>query len=117
MRFEFQVPTRILFGSGTVKEVAPLAKPLGQRALVITGGDPGRAAPLLEQLRAQGCAVAVFSVPGEPTIERVRSGVECAREAGCDLVVGLGGGSVLDAGKAVAAILSNGGDPLDYLEL
>jgi alcohol dehydrogenase class IV len=117
MRFEFHVPTRILFGSGTVKEVAPLAKPLGQRALVVTGRDPGRVAPLLEQWQAQGLDLVAFSVPGEPTVERVRSGVERAREAGCDLVVGLGGGSVLDAGKAVAALLTNGGDPLDYLEV
>jgi len=117
MRFEFHVPTRVLFGPGTVKEAAPSAKALGGRALLITGRDPRRAAPLLEQLKAQGLGVTVFSVPGEPTVERVRAGVERAREEGCDLVVGFGGGSVLDAGKAVAALLTNAGDPLDYLEV
>src|SRR4030042_2643781 len=103
MRFEFSTPTRILFGPGAVQEVAPAAKALGERALVVTGGDPGRAGPLVEQLQAQGIAVAAFSVPGEPTLERVRAGVERAREADCGLVIGFGGGSVLDAGKAIAA--------------
>lgn len=117
MRFEFSTPTRILFGPGAVREVAPAAKVLGERALVVAGRDPERAGPLVEHLRTQGVAAAVFSVPGEPTVERVRGGVERARETGCDLVVGFGGGSVLDAGKAVAALLTNGGDPLDYLEV
>jgi alcohol dehydrogenase class IV len=117
MRFEFSTPTRILFGPGAVREVAPAAKALGERALVVAGRDPERAGPLVEHLRTQGVAVTVFSVPGEPTIERVRGGVERARETDCVLVVGFGGGSVLDAGKAVAALLTNGGDPLDYLEV
>ena len=117
MRFEFSTPTRILFGPGAVREVAPAAKVLGERALVVAGRDPERAGPLVEHLRTQGVAVATFSVPGEPTVERVRGGVERARETDCDLVVGFGGGSVLDAGKAVAALLANGGDPLDYLEV
>jgi len=117
MRFEFSTPTRILFGPGAVREVAPAAKVLGERALVVAGRDPERAGPLVEHLRTQGVAVATFSVPGEPTVERVRGGVERARETDCDLVVGFGGGSVLDAGKAVAALLTNGGDPLDYLEV
>ena len=117
MRFEFSTPTRNLFGPGAVREVAPAAKALGERALVVTGRDPGRAGPLVEHLQAQGVAVAAFSVPGEPTIERVRAGVERAQAEGCDLVVGFGGGSVLDAGKAMAALLTNAGDPLDYLEV
>lgn len=47
----------------------------------------------------------------------VREAVECAKKADCDLVIGLGGGSALDAGKAAAALLANGGDPEDYLEV
>jgi len=116
MRFEFASATRILFGPGVLQEVIPAAKALGERALVVRGRDPGRAAPLTEKLTAQGCAVVAFGVPGEPTVERVRAGVAQAREFGCDLVIGFGGGSVLDAGKAIAALLTNGGDPLDYLE-
>jgi alcohol dehydrogenase class IV len=117
MRFEFATATRILFGSGVMSEAAPAAKALGRQALVITGKDAGRAAPLVEGLRAHGIATEAFGVTGEPTVELVRAGVERAREAGCDLVIGLGGGSVLDAGKAIAALLTNAGDPLDYLEV
>jgi alcohol dehydrogenase class IV len=56
-------------------------------------------------------------VAGEPTTDLVRNGVALARETGCDLVIGCGGGSAIDAGKAIAALLANGGDPLDYLEV
>jgi alcohol dehydrogenase class IV len=117
MRFEFATATRILFGSGVFSEVAPAAMALGRQALVVTGRDLGRAKPLVEQLALQGVAVVSFGVAGEPTVDLVRAGAARAREAGCDLVIGLGGGSVLDAGKAIAALLTNSGDPLDYLEV
>ena len=117
MRFEFATATRILFGPGTLAEVAPAAKALGKRALLVVGRDVERAEPLRERLGAHGVATVVRSVGGEPTVPLVRAEVERAREAGCDLVVGFGGGSVLDAGKAIAALLANGGDPLDYLEV
>jgi alcohol dehydrogenase class IV len=68
-------------------------------------------------LDAQGIEAETFAVPHEPTTDLVREGTELAREAGCDVVIGIGGGSVIDAGKAVAALLTNGGVPLDYLEV
>ncbi len=65
----------------------------------------------------QGVSYTAFTVSGEPTTETARQGTQQARQAGCDFVIGLGGGSVLDTGKAIAALLTNGGDPLDYLEV
>jgi alcohol dehydrogenase class IV len=56
-------------------------------------------------------------VAAEPTVELARAGVAAAREHGADIVAAIGGGSVIDAGKAVAMLLGNGGDPLDYLEV
>lgn len=117
MRFEFATATRIMFGPGAAQAVASTAAALGRRPLVVTGQRPERAQWLLEQLRQQGLAPAQFSVAGEPTIETARAGVQQARAAGSDLVIGLGGGSVLDAAKAIAVLLTNGGDPLDYLEI
>jgi alcohol dehydrogenase class IV len=117
MRFEFATATRILFGPGTVREAAPLAVSFGQRALFVTGSTVERAAPFLALLKAQGIETVIFQVIGEPTVETVLAGVERAREAACDLVIGMGGGSVVDTGKAVAALLTNGGEPLDYLEV
>jgi alcohol dehydrogenase class IV len=117
MRFEFATATRILFGRGVFTEVGSLAADFGRHAFVVIGRNRSRAQPLFDLLAAQQIDSLAFSVGGEPTVDLVRQGTERAREAKCDLVVGLGGGSVLDAGKAIAALLANGGDPLDYLEI
>ena len=117
MRFEFATATRIIFGTGTLREVGPLAAGMGNRALVVTGRRVERAKPLLDDLAAQGVEAVAFSVAGEPTTEGVCLGAQRGREADCDLVIGFGGGSVLDTGKAVAALLTNGGVPDDYLEV
>jgi alcohol dehydrogenase class IV len=117
MRFEFATATRIIVGPGTLREVGPIAAQMGSRALVVTGRTPARAAPLLDQLAAHEVETVSYAVAGEPTVDVAREGTRRAREAGCDLVIGFGGGSALDTGKAVAALLTNGGDPLDYLEV
>ncbi len=117
MRFEFATAQRILFGPQTVKEAARLAAEAGRHALVVAGADTRRAAPLLQRLQESGVATAVFSVAGEPDLETVRRGAALARREHCDLVASFGGGSVLDAGKAIAAMMSNDGDILDYIEI
>ena len=117
MNFDFAAPQRILFGPGTLKQAGHLARELGCRALVVTGRDPARAAPLLRLLEAQGMAATVFQIPGEPTTDLVRQGTAQAVEAGAELVIGFGGGSPLDSAKAIAALAANGGDPLDYMEV
>jgi alcohol dehydrogenase class IV len=114
MRFEFATANRILFGPGALKEAGPIVRELGRRALVVTGRHAG---PLLALLQAAGVDAVTLAVTGEPTTDLARAGTALAREAGCDLVIGCGGGSAIDAGKAIAALLANGGDPLDYLEV
>ncbi|MEW5801694.1 MAG: iron-containing alcohol dehydrogenase [bacterium] len=117
MRFEFATATRIIFGQGTLQEVAPLAAGMGNRALVVTGSSLERSLSLLSQLREHRIEPVTFHVPGEPTTDIALAGVRTAREAECDLVIGLGGGSVLDTGKVIAALLTNRGDLMDYLEI
>jgi alcohol dehydrogenase class IV len=117
MRFEFATATRIIFGAGTLREVGPLAREFGSRALVVTGADPRRAEPLLGLLREQGLGSATFSVCGEPEIKTVGEGVALAKQEKCGVVIAFGGGSPLDAGKAIAAMLANAGELLDYLEV
>ena len=117
MRFEFASAGRVVFGAGVLREAGPIARSMGSRALVVTGRQADRAGPLLADLRAQGVGVATYSLAGEPTTGIVRQATQEAREAACDLVMGIGGGSVLDTGKAIAALLANGGDPLDYMEV
>jgi alcohol dehydrogenase class IV len=117
MQFQFATATRIIFGPKTFKEAGRLAKELGTRALVVAGRDVGRAAALLQLLRGSGVDSLVYSVVGEPDLESVRRGAARARQEKCDLVVSIGGGSVLDAGKAIAAMMTNAGDLLDYVEI
>lgn len=110
MRFEFATAHRIRFGGGVAQEIGSLAAQMGTRALVVTGQN--RTLPFLDSLTIP---YTLFSVDREPTIELALLGVEQSRD--CDLVIGIGGGSALDAGKAIAALATNPGDPLDYLEV
>jgi len=117
MRFEFATATRIIFGSGTLKEVGPIAKSMGKRALLVTGSKPERAQPLIDFLLQADLQANTYPVTGEPDIPNVEAGVATARKSQCDVVIGFGGGSVIDAGKAIAAMLTNSGELLDYLEV
>ena len=117
VRFEFATAGRVLFGAGTVRELGGIAKPLGRRTLMVTGRHTERARPVLAQLAAQEISAVVFPVPGEPTTHLATAGVDLARREQCDLVVAFGGGSAIDAAKAIAALLTNGGELLDYLEV
>ncbi len=117
MQFEFATATRILFGDGRAQEAAPLAAAMGRRALVIRPGPGERSALLIARLNALGVETAVFTVEGEPKVTTVVEGTRIANEMHCEVVLGCGGGSVIDAGKAIAALMRNPGDPLDYLEV
>jgi len=113
-RFEFATAGRVLAGPGRAAELPGVLAGLGSRVLVCTGANPERHAGLLTGL---GLPAAMLEVDAEPTVELARAGVGAAREHGADVVVAIGGGSVIDTGKAVAMLLGNGGDPLDYLEV
>jgi alcohol dehydrogenase class IV len=115
--FELAAPARIIFRAGACGDVGEIARELGAHALLVTGRSAARAAAVTAPLAAAGVRFTSFAVAGEPTVEVARTGVATALEAGCDLVIGCGGGSALDAAKAIAALLGNGGDPLDYLEV
>jgi alcohol dehydrogenase class IV len=117
MRFEFATAARVIFGPGVLREVGPLARGFAPRALVVTGANPGRAEPLLALLREHGVGAITLPVSGEPEIKTVQQGVALARQEKCGLVISFGGGSALDAAKAIAAMLTNTGELLDYLEV
>jgi alcohol dehydrogenase class IV len=115
--FAFATAGRIAFGSGVSGQAPSIAATLGRRAFILTGATPARSAWLVEGLRAAGPDVVTFAVAGEPKVDTVRRSVVAAREFGADVILAIGGGSVIDAGKATAALLREAGDPLDYLEV
>jgi alcohol dehydrogenase class IV len=117
LRFEFATATRIVFGEGALREAGPMAKEFGRRALIVTGRSAVRARGLNQLLDEQGIAHSTLTTFGEPTIQDVRQGVQRARREGCDFIVGFGGGSAIDTGKAIAALMTNEGDVFDYLEV
>ncbi|MBW0001614.1 MAG: iron-containing alcohol dehydrogenase [Verrucomicrobia bacterium] len=115
--FEFATAARIVFGNGAFQHVGEHARALGRRALVITGRDAGRAKPLQGLLAAEEIEAGVFSIAGEPSVDQVVRALEQVRQTERDLIIGFGGGSAVDAAKAVAALATNPGEPLDYLEV
>jgi alcohol dehydrogenase class IV len=115
--FSFATAGRILFGPGTVNHVADLAAPMARHVLLVTGATPARADGLAADLVRAGLQMARFAVDREPDVAGVTAGAQLARAKGCDMVIGFGGGSVMDAAKAIAALITNPGPVTDYLEV
>jgi len=116
VNFEFAAPTRIIFGEGRLADVPKIVSTMGSRTLVVEGRS-GRAESLVRQLGDVGLATTTLQVSSEPTIALVEAGLAQARRERCDVVVALGGGSVVDAGKAISALLTNDAPVRDYLEV
>jgi alcohol dehydrogenase class IV len=117
VQFAFATATEIAFGPGARTIVAGRARIAGSRVLVVTGRSVQPSAEVLASLHASGLPLVRWPVDGEPTVAAARAAVEAGRQHRADVVVACGGGSAIDLGKAVAALLANPGDPLDYLEV
>jgi len=116
IQFEFATATRVIFGAGKLKEIGPITANIGQYALIVQGGNADRSLPLRSVLEGAGISYSTLEIGGEPAIEDIVQGVRKAREANCDLIIGFGGGSVVDSAKAIAALTTNPGEVIDYLE-
>lgn len=121
MRYEFATAGRVVFGPGSSADILALAEPLGRALLLVhSAGAPARGGPaaeLIRRLHESGRVVASLAASGEPTVAAAEAGAALARERGCDALVAVGGGSVLDTAKAVAALTANDGGALRYLEV
>ena len=113
--FEFATANRIIFGAGKLSELGRQIESNTKRLLFVHGRSSRGIPRVREILAGLDIDLTEFEVHGEPTIEGVRAGTEIAR--GCDAIIGLGGGSVLDTGKAIAALVNNPGDVFEYLEV
>lgn len=111
---------RIEFGAGHVQKLPDIVARYGSHALFVLGGRSFRASsfaePLFESLRARGCDWETVSVVSEPSPELIDQTVAAMRGRSIDVVVGIGGGSVLDAAKAIAGLLRPGNSVMDHLE-
>jgi len=119
MSFEFNTPSRILFGRGQIERLADLGPAFGSSAMLVHAGIE-TAAPvrrIVKMLEAKQVKLTLIRQRGEPKAQDVDSAAEKARRLECDVVIGLGGGSAIDAAKAIAGLLGNGGNVLDYVEV
>jgi len=111
---------KIVFGAGRIKELPALATPYGKRMVLVTGQRSFRhseaGAELDRALSAQGFSVQRVTISGEPSPDEIDLIVEALRQGVCDVVVGIGGGSVLDAAKAIAGLLPRGDSVMEFLE-
>jgi alcohol dehydrogenase class IV len=117
MKFHFATASRIVFGCGKSDNLGEFVAEFGSRALLVTGSISNRFPSALSSLDRAKITYEVFEIASEPTIELVLRGIERAKEIGCEMVISIGGGSVIDGGKAIAVLMVNSGDPLDYLEV
>lgn len=115
--FQFSAPAQIEFGSGRARTVLAEIERYGIRVLLVCGKNHQRHSGLVQQIQKRAQSVTQIEVSGEPNTVLVEKGVLRARQAGCDLIVALGGGSVIDTGKAIAALATNRGPIADYLEV
>jgi alcohol dehydrogenase class IV len=117
MQFQFATAGQIAFGVGVRRVVAEEARRWGTRILLVTGGDRSRFDWLVEDVERQGAVALVLPQTGEPTVTGVAAQLATVRRWAPDVVIGAGGGAALDAAKALAALVPNEGQPLDYLEV
>ena len=120
MNFDFNNPTKILFGSGKLNELGSQPLPGKKALLLMSGGKSAKVSGAydrtLEQLHKAGVEAAEFAkVMENPVKDMVMEGAAFAKENGCDFIVALGGGAVLDSAVAVAAMATNPGDLWDYV--
>ena len=116
MQFSFQTATNIIFKSYATKNLKDTIKPYGKRILLVLGKNMKRHQEIIDQLLTM-YTVDLFQVPYEPTLTLVLEGVKKAKVCKCDVVLAIGGGSVIDTAKAISALTVQEGDVLDYLEI
>ena len=120
MEFNYFLPVNIVFGSGKVLETGELTRPYGKKALIVTGKSSAKKSGLYDKvndsLKAAGLETVLFDkVSQNPLTTTAQEGADFAKANGCDVVVAIGGGSIMDCAKAIAFLSKNDGDINDYI--
>ncbi|USD42178.1 iron-containing alcohol dehydrogenase [Vibrio sp. SCSIO 43135] len=115
--FQFMTSTRIIFGEGALQSSLSTLNQYGYSVLLVTGQDPSRSEIVVNYLKSQSMRYQHVAVSGEPNITMIEETAVVGRRFKPDMVVSIGGGSVIDMGKALAAIIPNQGDVYDYVEV
>ena len=120
MEFNYNLPVNIIFGCGKIKELGKETAKYGKKAIIVTGRRSSKESGLLEKsvnlLAEEGVNGVIFNqVAKNPLVSTVHEGAEIARKENCDVVVALGGGSIMDAAKAIALMAVNEGSAVDYM--
>ena len=120
MRFQYYLPVNIVFGQGRVEEAGALTAPYGTKALIVTGRSSARRSGLYDRvknsLEAAGISSVLFDkVTQNPLTTTAEEGAAFAKDNGCDVVVAIGGGSIIDCAKGIAFLAANDGDINDYI--
>ncbi len=116
-RFEFATAKWIIFGESSAEKIVDNALNLGSKPLIVTGRNQNRCKFLLDDFSKRHVKFEIYSVKGEPTTGIVTECLNLAKSSKIDVIIGIGGGSAIDTGKAVSALITNGGDLFDYLEV
>ncbi|BCZ47513.1 alcohol dehydrogenase [Clostridium gelidum] len=120
MKFNYNLPINLLFGRGRINEVGSEVAKYGKKALIVTGRGSTKKSGLLDKavnlLKEANIECEIFDkVEQNPLITTVYDGVDVIKETGCDVVLGIGGGSIMDAAKSIAFSAKNPGDISEYI--
>ncbi len=116
LNFSFATASQIIFGNNSIDKVPGLVANMGNTVLLVTGKNSERGLDLARRFSKE-TKISVFKIETEPTTDVINEGVNFARDNNCNVVIGFGGGSVIDAAKAIAALATNSGELMDYLEV
>ncbi len=117
INFQFATSTQIIFENGSFKKVPGFIGNLGSKVLIVSGKNQKLAIQLSERLKELKLTFEIFSIKSEPTTHDIEKGTALAKTTGCNVIAGVGGGSVIDSAKAITALATNTGELTDYLEV
>jgi alcohol dehydrogenase class IV len=115
--FDFSTSRRVIFRSGAINDIGRIAGEIGKKTLLVTGFHNQAAFQVKQNLISRGIEVIDYLRIGEPTIQTIKEGLKFAKNANINLIVACGGGSSIDTGKAISALMNNPGQLEDYLEI